>query len=79
MPARKLDRSLHMSDVRREILWSRAACLDDPIAGVHAARFTQLLEEWKPAYFNTLQLEDAVVDAEQAIARIHLRCGDHVD
>jgi hypothetical protein len=30
-------------------------------------------------YFNTLQLEDAVVDAEQASARIHLRCGDHVD
>lgn len=79
MPARKLDRSANLSELRREILWSRAACQDDPIAGVHAPRFTQLLEEWQPVYFSTLQLEDAVVDAEQAIARINVRCGDHID
>ncbi len=32
MPARKLDRSASMSDLRRELIWSHAACQGDPIA-----------------------------------------------
>lgn len=79
MPARKLDRSGSMSDVRREIVWSHAACQGDPIALAQAPRFVQLLDDWQPLYFNTVQYEDGLLRAEQALSRISDRCDDHVD
>jgi hypothetical protein len=79
MPARKLDRSSSMSELRREIVWSQAACEGDPIARPQAQRFGQLLEEWQPTFFNTVQYEDGLLRAEQAASRINDRCDDHID
>jgi hypothetical protein len=79
MPARKLDRSSSMSEVRREIAWSQAACDGDPIARPQALRFSQLLEEWQPTFFSTVQYEDGLLRAEQAVARIDDRFDDHIN
>jgi hypothetical protein len=79
MPARKLDRTSSMSELRREIVWSQAACEGDPIARPQAQRFSQLLDEWQPTFFNTMQYEDGLLRAEQAISSIGDRCDDHID
>jgi hypothetical protein len=79
MPARKLDRSMSLAELRREIVWSQGACEDEPSARPHAVRFGQLLEEWQPLYFKTLSLDDAVLRAVQSITRIDNRCDGHVD
>ncbi|HEX2568975.1 MAG TPA: hypothetical protein VH877_05395 [Polyangia bacterium] len=79
MPARKLDRSGSASELRREIVWSHSACEGDPIALALAPRFAQLLVDLHPLYLNTVQYEDALLRAEQALSSINDRIDDHID
>ena len=79
MPSRKLDRSMPLLELRREIVWSAIACHGDSGALAHAPRFDQLAIEWQAVFLRSLLLEEAIVATDQVADRVDDRCDEHVD